>query len=288
MLIAPSFYLGCAVWAYPEWVGSFYPERTSPRKFLNCYSDRLNTVEGNTTFYAVPPVKTVQKWRSQTPPGFQFCPKFPKTVTHQGLLLPQLPAALSFIERMQYLEDRLGVLFLQLPPRYSPEQAEDLHNFLMALPRETSAIALEVRHPHWFYPQVREQLNADLAQLGVHRVILDTRSVYSSPSDPQAASRNRKPQLPVFPDYSTTTSLVRFIAHPEPQYQDPCLTQWVQQVAAWLECDRTVYFFVHCPVECHSPQIAQAFHQKLQTYTSLVFPPLFEPPSPTVEQLSLF
>lgn len=288
MPIASAFHLGCAVWAYPGWVGSFYPQRTPTHQFLSCYGDRLNAVEGNTTFYAVPPVKTVQKWRSQTPPGFKFCPKFPKTVTHGGLLLPQLPVALSFMERMQHLGDRLGVLFLQLPPRYGPDQAADLLNFLVALPREPNAIALEVRHPHWFYPQVRAQLNADLAPLGVQRVILDTRSVYSSPGDPQAASRNRKPQLPVFPDCTTNLSLVRFIAHPEPRYQEPFLTEWVQQVAAWLERDRTVYFFVHCPVEDHSPQIAQTFYHRLQAHTTLALPSCFAPPAPAVEQLSLF
>lgn len=282
------FYLGCAVWSHKEWVGHFYPKSTPARDFLHCYSDRLNTVEGNTTFYAVPEIKTVQKWRSQTPDGFKFCPKFPKTVTHQGLLCPQLPAALSFIERMQGLGDRLGILFVQLPPRYSPEQSADLHDFLTALPRDEVAIALEVRHPHWFHPEERDRLNAALQQLGVHRVILDTRSVYSSTSDPQVHSRNRKPQLPVFPDCPTDTTFIRFISHPDPRYHEPFLGEWVNQVTQWLEHDRTVYFFVHCPIELHSPQTAQVFYQRLQVQVPLPCPDLFQSPEPTVTQLNLF
>ncbi|MEM8639384.1 MAG: DUF72 domain-containing protein [Cyanobacteria bacterium P01_G01_bin.54] len=287
MDLKSRFYLGCAVWAYADWVGSFYPSPTSSRNFLRCYGDRLNTVEGNSCFYAVPPVKTVERWRAQTPAGFKFCPKFPQTVTHQGLLLPQLPGALSFIERMQHLDNRLGVLFLQLPPRYGPEQAEDLLALLRALPRTQVEIALEVRHPHWFYPQMRQQLNADLAQLGVHRVILDTRSIYSSPGDPQAASRNHKPQLPVFPDSSTETVLIRFISHPNPQYHEPFLSEWLAQIKDWLAGDRTVYFFVHCPAEVHSPQTARVVYQRLQTMMAGL-PELFSPPTPSSKQLRLF
>ncbi|MGB0562379.1 MAG: DUF72 domain-containing protein [Spirulinaceae cyanobacterium] len=282
-----QFYLGCAVWAYADWVGSFYPPQTKPRNFLHCYGDRLNTVEGNSCFYAVPSVKTVQRWRTETPTGFKFCPKFPQSVTHQGLLMPQLPGALQFIERMEYLGDRLGVLFLQLPPRYSPEQADDLRDFLAALPRDRVAIALEVRHPQWFYPEIRQQLNADLARLGVHRVILDTRSVYSSPGDPQAASRNRKPQLPVFPDSPTETVLIRFISHPDAQYHEPFLSEWVTQMAIWLQAARTVYFFVHCPAESYSPQTARVVYQRLQETVSGL-PLLFAPERPASEQLRLF
>lgn len=72
-----QFWLGCAVWSYKGWVGDFYPTGSRPRDFLSLYSERLNAVEGNTTFYAVPDEKTVHKWVSQTPAIFKFCPKFP-------------------------------------------------------------------------------------------------------------------------------------------------------------------------------------------------------------------
>ncbi|MGK7947197.1 MAG: DUF72 domain-containing protein, partial [Microcystaceae cyanobacterium] len=48
-----TFYLGCAVWSYEGWLGSFYPTKTPKKDFLSLYSQRLTAVEGNTTFYAV-------------------------------------------------------------------------------------------------------------------------------------------------------------------------------------------------------------------------------------------
>lgn len=284
MGVMGQFYLGCAVWAFADWVGSFYPAATPPRQFLACYGERLNAVEGNTTFYSVPSAATVERWRSQTPPEFRFCPKFPQTVTHQGALLPQLPQAVQFIERMQGLRDRLGPLLLQLPPRYSPEQAQDLLAFLAKLPRQEVAIALEVRHLQWFTPTIREQLNADLAALQVGRALLDTRSVYSTTDDPQKASRNRKPKLPLWPDCPNKIAFVRFISHPDTQFHEPFFSEWLNQVAAWLTAGKTVYFFVHCPAEIHSPHTAMRFFQALKTRYPVSLPSPERPP----EQLSLF
>jgi hypothetical protein len=46
------FHLGCAVWAYKEWLGDLFPPGSKSAELLRLYSRRLTTVEGNTTFYA--------------------------------------------------------------------------------------------------------------------------------------------------------------------------------------------------------------------------------------------
>jgi uncharacterized protein YecE (DUF72 family) len=83
-----NFLLGCAVWAYKGWVGELYPKGSKAAEFLPLYTQRFTTVEGNTTFYAVPNQETVVSWASQMPPGFEFCPKLPRQLTHNGLLEP--------------------------------------------------------------------------------------------------------------------------------------------------------------------------------------------------------
>ena len=65
-----NFFLGCAIWAYKGWMGEFYPHGTRAGDFLHLYSRRFTTVEGNTTFYAVPKDETVTRWTNQIPPGF--------------------------------------------------------------------------------------------------------------------------------------------------------------------------------------------------------------------------
>lgn len=101
-----NFRIGCAVWSYKGWVGDFYPPTSRSTEFLHLYSQRFTTALGNTTFYAVPDANTLARWVTQTPPGFEFCLKLPREITHQGLLEPCIPDALSFVEKMQGLGDR--------------------------------------------------------------------------------------------------------------------------------------------------------------------------------------
>jgi uncharacterized protein YecE (DUF72 family) len=69
----PTLYLGCPVWACPAWVGPFFTPDSKPRDFLKQYSSVFNTVEGNSTFYALPSRDTVRRWANETADGFRFC-----------------------------------------------------------------------------------------------------------------------------------------------------------------------------------------------------------------------
>ncbi|MBU1661739.1 MAG: DUF72 domain-containing protein, partial [Chloroflexi bacterium] len=75
-----NIYLGCPIWSFRGWVGNFYPHGTKPGDFLREYTRRLTTVEGNTTFYAIPPKKTIESWVAEMPEGFHFCPKLPRAI----------------------------------------------------------------------------------------------------------------------------------------------------------------------------------------------------------------
>ncbi len=80
------FYIGCPMWGYKEWVGSFFPARTPASDFLRLYSRRMSAVEGNTTFYALPSVATVSRWRQETPETFRFCHKVSRDISHAARL----------------------------------------------------------------------------------------------------------------------------------------------------------------------------------------------------------
>ena len=257
-----KLYLGCAVWSYQGWVGNFYPAKTKAKDFLNLYSRQFNTVEGNTTFYAVPQPKTVIKWANETTDGFKLCPKFPKTVTHQGLLQPKITQGLSFLKIMSGLGDRLGLVFAQLPPSYSPLYIEDLRQFLIAF--EQYDIALEVRHPDWFTSPHREQLNQLLTELNIALVLLDTRPIYNCKNNPQANSQRRKPNVPLQPIVTNNYALIRFISNRDRQYNETYLQEWVNRCDRWLKEQKTIYFFVHCPIEEKSPDTANYFKSLLQ------------------------
>lgn len=282
-----QFYLGCAVWSYKGWVGSFYPAKTPARDFLSLYSQRLTTVEGNTTFYAVPDEKTVTRWKEETAKEFRFVPKFPKTITHEGLLQPKIDEAIAFIERMKKLGDHLGSIFIQLPPNYSPAEKEDLTLFLSSLSKQKVKLGLEVRHQSWFKEPSFTQLTNLLEQHQIARVLLDTRPIYEAPDNPQITSERRKPQVPLQPHVTTDFTLVRFITHPERKWNQAYLEEWVKQIDQWLKQGITVYFFVHCPVEEHSPHTARSFQDLLEK-AGVKVPPLPWNELEKTEQLNLF
>lgn len=290
-----NFYLGCAVWSYKGWVGDFYPSGSRAADFLHLYSRRLPTVEGNTTFYAVPEPNKIARWAAQTPPGFKFCLKLPREITHGSLLTPALYQALSFLELAQGLGERLGPIFAQLPPSYSPNNLEDLATFLAAIADYQLPFALEVRHPDWFKAPHNHQL-ADLLQaLGIGKVLLDSRPIYQPQAEgedsnmhKQITQERRKPNLPLQPVVTAPFSLIRFISHPQAQLNQVYWQEWVKLIQVWLREGKQIYFFVHCPQEEQSPHNARYF-QQLLIQQGVAVPPLpWEQLQSSPVQLDLF
>src|ERR1051325_982018 len=86
-------HIGCQGWNYEDWVtgpvGSdavFYPHGTRAAEMLTAYAHIFETVEVDSTFYAVPSVQTVDGWNRRTPRRFSFSLKLPQEITHQYAL----------------------------------------------------------------------------------------------------------------------------------------------------------------------------------------------------------
>lgn len=259
-----QFRLGCAVWAFDGWVGDFYPPGTDASEYLDLYVERMNVVEGNTTFYAVPGERRVAGWAERMPDRFRFCPKLNRDITHDGRLSDKKRLAGEFIQPMKAFGRNLGPFHLQLPPSYGPEAFDDLAHFLEAWPRSKAPIAVELRHPAWFEAPHVGRVRALLEELGVARVLLDTRPVHESPDDPQIHSDRQKPELPMHPHRTAELTFVRYISHPSVERNDRYLEAWAERIDAWLADGTTVYFFVHCPQEQYSPGIARRFQSMLE------------------------
>lgn len=259
-----TFSIGCAVWGHKSWVGELYPKGSKAAEFLHLYSQRFTIVEGNTTFYSVPNQETIAQWISQMSPGFEICPKLPRQLTHNGLLQPSISGTLEFLEQMQNLGEHLGLIFAQLPPNYTPNLLEDLTTFLEALSKTKASVALEVRHADWFKEPHASNLNALLQQLGIGRVILDTRPAYTKSASFLEPVEPRKPKVPVQPVVTAPLALIRFISHPDQEVNQPFMEEWVSLIEQWLNLGKRIYFFVHCPIEQYSPNNARHFQQLLE------------------------
>jgi uncharacterized protein YecE (DUF72 family) len=77
-----KIYVGTSGYGYKEWKGTFYPEKISPKEMLRFYSERLNTVEINNTFYHMPTESVLSSWAEQVSRNFVFAIKAPQAITH--------------------------------------------------------------------------------------------------------------------------------------------------------------------------------------------------------------
>lgn len=151
-----SVFVGTSGYNYPEWRGSFYPEKFPASKMLAYYAERFDTVEVNYTFYRVPTPALLEGWAKGTPDGFKFTLKAPRRITHDSKLRRCEELTQTFCRTAQTLDSKLGVLLFQLPPTFKRDDAV-LSDFLELLPPGTRA-AFEFRHASWHDDQVFDVL----------------------------------------------------------------------------------------------------------------------------------
>lgn len=278
--------IGCAIWGYRPWVGAFLPAGTSTTAMLSAYSQRLTAVEINATFYAIPDSKTVARWATEVPDHFRFCPKIPQAISHAGKLNDQHETMQVFVEQMQPLQSKVGRVFLQLPPRYSPQSFADLEAWLERW-ANIMPLAVEVRHRGWFEQPVKHDFNQMLAHYDVSRVLVDVRPINTGESNDELVleARRKKPNVPFHAELTNQACLLRFMGHPDLTIDVPLLEAWADLVATWSEQNVTVYAFMHCPAEEQSPIMCQMFAAMLEARG---LPNPLTPPPVEPEQMSLF
>ncbi len=272
----PTLFLGCPVWACPAWVGPFFTPDAKPRDFLKQYSTVFNTVEGNSTFYAIPSRDTVRRWANETADGFRFCLKFPRTISHDKQLIAAEAETATFLELLSILNEshRLGPSFLQLGPTFDRRQFEPLARYLEALPRELP-FAVEVRHRDYFDNGPTERaLDELLSRLHIDRVLFDSRALFSAPptTDAETEAQRRKPQSPFRRTVTGRHPLLRFIGRDNLDLIQPWIDDWTPLVAEWLQAGLSPFVFTHTPNNFFAAEFAQRFHRRLSELVPTLSP----------------
>ena len=141
------YLIGTSGYNYPEWRGSFYPEKLPAAKMLAFYAEQFTSVEVNYTFYRIPTEPLLGGWAKGTPDSFTFTLKAPRRITHDSKLQRCEDLTRSFCRTAGTLGSKLGALLFQLPPTFRRDDAV-LGAFLELLPEGTRA-AFEFRHASW-------------------------------------------------------------------------------------------------------------------------------------------
>jgi uncharacterized protein YecE (DUF72 family) len=130
---------------------------------LEYYSERLNGVELNGSFYRTPPESTLVKWAAGTNPAFRFCMKAHRGLTYSADAFDRVGLARIIGERLAPLGEHLGPIMLQFPPARQRDLGL-LDSLLGALGRP---VAAEFRHESWFEAETYAVLRAHGAALVV-------------------------------------------------------------------------------------------------------------------------
>jgi uncharacterized protein YecE (DUF72 family) len=283
------------MWAHPPWVGRFLSAGNRGRELAE-YAGWCNAVEGNTTFYAVPPERTVARWAEQAPADFRFAFKVPRHITHELRLRggDAVRALDEFLVAIDPLGERVGPVQVQLPPSFGPDSLAVLRSFVERLPSSYGWV-VEFRHPAFFDGgPVHRAVDGVLGDAGVGRVVLDTRALYAAPprSDAAVEERRTKPKLPVLTDLMGRSPIVRVIGSDDLDGTADGLRAWIPQIVEWVADGRTPYLFVHQPENLESPALARMIHAEIATHVEGLAPlptPLpVAPASEVLGQDSLF
>jgi uncharacterized protein YecE (DUF72 family) len=208
--------------------GEFYPVTVkSPRERLMYYSSIFNTVEVDSSYYAIPAARTVSLWTDRTPEYFTFHIKAYGALTGHGIdprSLPKdifhslpdedinkryiyvkdssllKPIAQRFVDVLTPLgkEGKLGMLVFQYPPwfRYSASNLDYIltcKTLMSGLP-----VAVEFRHGSWLTPDRAEP---------VFNFLKKNRLTYITADEPQYGSLAT---IPFIPHVTTDTAYFRF------------------------------------------------------------------------------
>lgn len=263
--------LGTQGWNYDAWVGPFYPSGTRPAEYLTVYARAFDTVEVDSTFYAVPAAKTVRGWYDRTPAGFVFALKLPQEITHERRLRDADDVALQFYDRARELGEKLGPVLIQLGPDFGPAELPALAALLPKLPRDIR-FAVEFRQRGW----INEGVLALLAEHDVALTLSDARWI------------PRKQMLSLATRPTTDFVYVRWMG-PDRDIIDysriqvdrtPELETWAGVLWPLAELEVRVYGYVNNHFAGHSPESAREL-QRLLGMTPI-------DPSTLGEQMSLF
>lgn len=171
----PKIEIGCQGWNYDDWTTKaggefvFYPRGTRSSDMLALYAEIFDTIEVDSTFYAIPPIATFENWYKKTPEHFTFSLKLPQEITHTHFLRESsFVVADEFCEKAKELKEKLAVVLVQMPPQFeaSKTNAQNLRKFLEHLPKDVR-FAVEFRNRDWLVDWTFEELEKNNAALAL-------------------------------------------------------------------------------------------------------------------------
>jgi uncharacterized protein YecE (DUF72 family) len=265
--------IGCTGWSMKEWVGKLYPPKVKTSEYLFYYSRQFSTIELNTTHYRIPNAATIHNWYHQSAADFRFCPKMPQSISHHRQLGIGTDYIQLFTDSISGLQEKLGVVFMQVPPYFDSSRIPLCLDFLKHWPAEIP-LALEFRHESWFEPSAHvEDFFNLLATKQIGLVITDV------------AGRRDVLHMRI----TSPKVLLRFVGNGLVPSDFTRIEEWVDRWKVWYQQGiHELYCFAHEPDNILAPELGAYISEKSVILRDIKQrgPKFYE--DPTKQQMTLF
>jgi len=229
-----KIHIGTSGWSYKGWIGAFYPEGMKSTDWLAYYAKHFSTTEINSSFYHQTKPSTITKWLKKVPPGFLFCPKMSRYLTHMKKLHDPEESLRRFFEAYHIMKDHIGQVLIQLPASLHFHE-ETVLPFYKLLKEKYSdySFALEVRHTSWFSAESIELMK----QYDITLVIAQSER---------------------FPYHETITARDIYLRFHGPKalygssYDDDTLKSYAAKIVAWEKQKHIIWAFFNNDINGHA------------------------------------
>ena len=286
--------LGTCAWVEKGLIADWYPPHaTTAEARLRYYAEHYDTVEVDSSYYAIPAERTTHNWAERTPPGFVFHIKAFGLMTGHAVRPEQLPVDLrplvdkvtsrGHVVPSDVLRDRVfarfarsleplrqagklgGVLF-QLPPSALPGRAswQRIEHAKAALPN--TELLVEFRQRDWLSSDLRDETLDSLRERDLTYVAVDA---------PHVSSNN---VVETVVAATTQTGYVRFHGRNaatwnhhgdgassrfDHLYSDAELTEWVEPLRKLAQTTSRLYAVFNTNAATQGPDNADRLRQLL-------------------------
>lgn len=229
-------HIGTSGWSYDHWKGTFYPDDLPKEKWLEYYTQKLNTVEINNSFYQLPEIGTLEGWSEEVPDSFIFSAKASRYITHMKKLKEPDESLEKMFDAFRALDSKLSYVLFQLPPNWKFNE-ERLRNFISLLP-ENLGFAFEFRDRSW----INDTLYQILEENNITFCIYDIAG-YQSPVKVTSDSVYVRLHGPSDEKYKGC-------------YSDQDLSEWADRAGEWTGSGREVFIYFDNDEQGFAPQNA--------------------------------
>jgi uncharacterized protein YecE (DUF72 family) len=215
-------FIGTSGWKYRHWESNFYPADLKKKDQFNYFTEYFSTVELNNSFYRQPSAANFNQWHLLSPKNFIYAVKANRYFTHLKKLNVEKNEILDFLEACGALENKLGPILFQLPPKWNLN-LQRLEQFLQMLP-QNYRYTFEFRNHSWYHDDVFALLNRYNCAFCVYEL-----------------EGHQSPLM-------TTADFVYIRLHgPKGKYQgsysEKSLTKWSELIITWTKENKDVYLY---------------------------------------------